>query len=117
MSDPTTPCEGGNLPRAAKSTKISVKRHAHTGGRLVAACDEQLLGREFKEGKLRLKVRPDFYDGERVDEETYREIIGLAEIVNIVGERTVQIAIDAGIIDEDSVIRVDGVPHAQFVKM
>ncbi len=94
-----------------------MKRHHYTDGRVVAACDEELLGQKFREGKLRLDVARSFYDGEYVDEGTFLEVISMAAIVNLVGERAVAAAIGAGILDETGVIRIAGVPHAQIVQL
>ena len=40
-----------------------------------------------------------------------------ASVVNITGNAAVAIAIEEGLIDPSSVIEVDGVKHAQAVKM
>lgn len=85
--------------------------------RLLAACDEDLLGQVFSEGKFRLDVTPDFYDGMRIDEETLVNLMRQCTIANLVGPKTVQAAIDAELVDERNVLHVDGVPHAQMMVM
>jgi len=71
----------------------------------------------FKEGKFRLRVKKKFYDGIRVNAETLKEYLEKATIANLVGEETVNCAIEAGIVDPDCVIRIQNVPHAQMVRM
>ena len=40
-----------------------------------------------------------------------------ATIANLVGNKTVQCAINMGLVDPKCVLRIKGVPHAQIVKM
>lgn len=86
------------------------------GETLVAACDEDLVGRTFREGKLRLEVS-EFYAGDLVSPEQLLRHLQLATIGNLVGEETVGAARQAGYVEEPGILRIDGVPHAQFVTM
>jgi len=83
---------------------------------ILAACDEELIGKEFREGKKRLLVDERFYGGKLVGPEELVSLLGEATIANLTGERVVQTAIDAGIINPSNVLRVDGVPHAQLAR-
>ncbi len=96
---------------------ISVRRHTTGGELLVAACDSELVGKRFEEGELCLELRPGFYDGERVDKRLLLEVLALATIANLAGEETVGAAVGAGLVDPECVIRIQGVPHAQLVRM
>jgi len=81
---------------------------------LVAACDEDLLGRTFREAGLRLEVSA-FYDGDVVSEEQFVAHLRLATIGNFVGRETVEAAQRAGFVGEDGLLWIEGVPHAQMV--
>ncbi len=83
--------------------------------RLVAACDEELLGSKHAEGRFRLDVTPSFYDGARVEAEALVAHLRGATVANLVGERVVELAIAHGFIDAENVLRVEGIPHAQFL--
>ena len=96
---------------------ICMKIYKHGDELLISACDENILGKYFKEGKFRLRVKKKFYDGIRVNAETLKEYLKKATIANLVGEETVNCAIEAGIVDPDCVIRIQNVPHAQMVRM
>ncbi len=82
---------------------------------LVAACDPELLDTQYAEGALRLDVRSSFYDGQRMEEGDLRTVLGMCTVANLVGERTVAVAVGMGLIDEATVRTVDGVPHAQLM--
>lgn len=88
----------------------------HRSGRevLVAVSDVALVGREFREGKMRLSVSEHFYGTETFDElEVLRELAGCT-IANLVGVDAVTLAIRHGFVNPDNVLDIDGVPHAQM---
>lgn len=96
---------------------LTVKIYRYLDEVVVAACDKELLGRKLREGELRLDVKPEFYEGEDADEEKLVRDLAGATIANLVGEKTVGLAIKHKFIDENCVLRIEGVPHAQMVKM
>lgn len=82
--------------------------------RLVAACDEELVGKTLSEGDVELHVDPRFYEGTRIDEEGLSAHLRQCTVANLVGERVVELAIAMGMIDPGNVLDIDGVPHAQW---
>jgi len=96
---------------------ISIKIYRRGKDVLIGACDENLIGKTFEEGKYQIEVRKDFYDGERVTPEILKEFLENATIANLVGDETIACAIEMGLIDPDCVIKIKGIPHAQMVKM
>ncbi len=94
---------------------FAVKSYQQGIQRLVAACDAELLGTLHSEGKLRLDVTPSFYDGLRVDGEGLQSYLRACTVANLVGPRTVDLAIDMGLVDPKNVLRIGGVPHAQVL--
>lgn len=94
---------------------IAVRIHSASGETVLAACDHELLGLTFKEGKFRLHVSERFYNGEAIPDEILVERMRSASIMNLVGERTVSIAVSEGYVDEENIIVIDGVKHAQVV--
>lgn len=91
---------------------ISVRIYRCGKETVVAACDAELLGRHLKEGKVRLHVN-EFYDGERVNESSLPNLLKAGTIINLVGERCVEVAIELGLVDVKGVMYIAGVPHAQ----
>lgn len=94
---------------------IAVKNYRQGVQLLVAACDEELLGQTYHEGEIRLEVASGFYDGSRVDADGLTGMLGGCTVANLVGKRTVQAAIDMGLVPPENVRTIDGVPHAQYV--
>ena len=83
---------------------------------IVAICDKELLGKKFEEGKFQLDIKENFYKGKEVDSESLIEIIKKMSTedatFNIVGKKSVNVALKIGIISEEEIRRIDGVPFA-----
>ena len=86
-------------------------------GLLVSVCDPDVLGETFEDGEVSLTVDPEFYDGEEVDEDAVVDSLARATVANIVGTRSVRLAIDHGIVDEENVLEIDSTLHAQLLRM
>ena len=82
----------------------------------MAICDSNLIGKRFEEGKFQLDIKESFFKGEKVSEEQAIQIIKKMSIedatFNIVGEKSVSTALKAGIISEDGIKKIQGVPFA-----
>ncbi len=96
---------------------IYVKIHKIGGEILLAACDEELLGRSFSEGMLRLDVNEAFYGGFQAELDDLVDYLREATIANLVGERVVGKAVEEGYVHPDAVLEISGVPHAQVVSI
>jgi hypothetical protein len=84
---------------------------------VLAVCDCELLGRTLKEGKIVFRVREEFYNGRKA---TLDEAVGLinnSTIVNLVGKACVEKAIARGYVHPEAVLKIEGIPHAQIVKL
>lgn len=94
-------------------TKMLIKIH-ESYRKIVAVCDSDLVGKTFTEGIKQIKVRENFFKGQ---EKNKQEILKILEELNqedatfnIVGEKAVQTAIEAGVIEKHGIIRIDGIP-------
>lgn len=96
---------------------ITVKVYRQGPEVLVAACDSDILGKTFRSGSLKLHVSKGFYDGEKADEATLVNRLEMATVANLAGKRTLEIAIRRGFVDNECVIVIGGVPHAQMARM
>lgn len=96
---------------------ITVKVYRQRRELLVAACDEAILGKTFRSKGVKIHVSEGFYKGETADEDMLCNRLEMATIANLVGEKTIEIAIRRGFVDPGCVIRIGGVPHAQMARM
>ena len=84
---------------------------------LLCMCDTEILGRTLREGKIVFRVKEDFYKGARVDVEEAVSMIESSTIVNMVGKNVVKKAIERGFVHPEAVLQIEGIPHAQIVKV
>jgi hypothetical protein len=83
---------------------------------VIAICDKELLGQKFFEGEKQLYIKESFYLGEEKTPEEIKEMIlewsGEDATFNIVGEESVQTALETGIITEEGIGKIDNIPYA-----
>lgn len=84
---------------------------------LLAICDAEILGRTLREGKIVFCVKEDFYKGARVSIEEAVSMMENSTIVNMVGRNVVRKAIEKGYVHPDAVLNIEGIPHAQVVRL
>lgn len=89
----------------------------HEGYRkTVALSDTNLIGKTFDQDIKEIKIRENFFQGEEKNKQETIEILkDLAKedaTFNIVGEESIQTALEAGIIDQQGIIKIDNIPVA-----
>jgi len=94
---------------------ISVKLHK-SHRTVVAVCDSNLIGKKFEEGIKQLDVRKTFFQDKTI---SYKEAVKFMiyqanedATFNIVGPESIKAAIEAGIIDEKGIGKVQYIPFA-----
>lgn len=94
-----------------------VRIHTSGNDRILAACDEDLIGQTFRGDGAMLTVSERFYKGESVTAEAFVERMKSVSIMNLVGEEVIAIAISEGHVSPENVMEIGGVKHAQVVIM
>jgi len=84
--------------------------------KIVALADSELIGKTFTEGIKQIEVRENFFKGE---EKNKQEVLKILEELNqedatfnIVGEKSIQTALEAGIISEHGIMKIENIPIA-----
>ncbi len=91
---------------------ILIKIHESAGKKIIAVADKELIGKKLEEGERCLDITERFYKGEEKTEEEVLKILKESANINLVGKKAISLGIKAGIITEDCVITIKGVPHA-----
>lgn len=94
-----------------------MKKYDTDGQIIVAVCDKDIIGKKFKEGVLVLKLDECFYKGDEVGDDEVKESLSCANIANIAGKKSIACAVECGCVDPDTVIFIEGIPHAQMVQL
>jgi len=83
---------------------------------VVSICDKEVYGKKLEEGKMQLDLTGEFFNGEEV------KISELGDLMdqymkedatfNVVGEKSIGVAIEKGFVKEEGVWKIDGVSYA-----
>jgi uncharacterized protein len=83
---------------------------------VVAICDSDLIGKRFEEDKFQLDVKEDFFKGEEASEDKIIEVIQDMSMedatFNIIGKNSVNVAVKIGLISEEGIKEISGIPFA-----
>ena len=83
---------------------------------ITAVCDKELIGKRFEEGILQLDVKENFFRGKEVSKEEALETINDMKLedstFNIIGEKSIKAALETGIISEENIGTIEGIPFA-----
>jgi len=83
---------------------------------VVAVCDKELIGKKFEEGKFQLDVKENFFKGKESSKEEVSEIMRDMKLedstFNIIGEKSIKIALETGIISKEGIRKIDNIPFA-----
>jgi hypothetical protein len=95
---------------------LKIHRNA-AGDEVVAVCDQELLNTTVSAGDLEIHISETFYGGKLSTDEEVSQALRSADNVNIMGERSVALAIGLGLVGKDGCIRIGSVPHAQIIRL
>ena len=96
---------------------VYVKLKQNGKNLLLAICDADLLGKTLREGKIVFKVTNEFYCGKKISVDQAVNMIYNSTMANLVGNCCVKKAIECGFVHPEAVIKIQGVLHAQIVKV
>jgi len=85
--------------------------------KVLACCDENILGKNLKEGKYDVTIDADFYKGKKTSEKEMKELLKEADSVNLFGEKSVGVALKEGLIKDSQVIKIKGIKHAILLRL
>lgn len=95
-----------------------LKVHCSPGaGDIVAVCDRELLNTTIRHGGLSVRISEAFYGNCPATEDMVREALKKAGNINLMGERSVGVAIEMGIISRSGCIMIGDIPHAQVYSL
>jgi len=94
--------------------KIHRSREA---GTVVAICDRELINTTITDGDTEIRITESFYGNRPVTEEEAIEALRVSENANIMGERSIALAVKHGIVDADSCILIGTIPHALVFRL
>ena len=93
-----------------------VKIHKTKDNRMMlAVCDSELIGKKIEDDKRQLDLTSEFYKGEEKTEQETSDLMRNSYILNIVGEKSINLALKEELISGDHVDNIKNIPYAQAV--
>lgn len=92
-----------------------VKVHHKGTTSIVAVCDSKLHGQKISQDELEIDLSSPYYCGEEKDEQEAGDLLRNADVINVVGKKSVALALKEGLIDKENIVTIDEVPFAQAV--
>jgi len=95
------------------------KMHERGGHKVLAACDQELIGKvlEEKGAHLDLAKHASFYKGEICTEKELLAMIPEASSLNLVGKKAVAAGMKSGLFSQKEVKYINGIPHIQVYRI
>jgi hypothetical protein len=97
--------------------KTALKSHETEKGRVIGACDAELLGKVFSEGAINLRIEEDFYFEEYAEHDDVLELVDGCLTANLVGKRIVESYCEKNPEAKRCVKTVGGIPHLHIFKL
>lgn len=91
--------------------------HNRDGCDVVAVCDRELLNTTLQDGDFTFAIHESFYGNTLAEESEVRRILLSAGNANLVGPRTIALAVELGLLDRDGCSEIAGVPHAMIIAL
>jgi len=84
---------------------------------VVAVCDRELINTTISGETMRVTVTDAFYGKSPATEEDVRNALQSAGNINLMGERTICLAVEMGIITREDCIMIGKIPHVQVYSL
>ena len=92
-----------------------LKVHQSPGtGDVVAVCDRELINTTIRHKELTVAITEAFYGNCPATDDEVRDALRKAGNINLMGERSVNLAIEMGLLTRSGCIMIGTVPHAQI---
>ena len=105
------------MGQSGDTTALLLNERETDEGLLVSVCDADVLGERFENGEVSLTVEAAFYDGEEAEEGAVVDSLARCSVANIVGTRSVGLAVEHGFVEEENVLDIEETRHAQLLWM
>jgi uncharacterized protein len=94
---------------------LTVSEKSSPHGTILIITDTNLIGKTFSEGKLQLDLSQTFYQGSLKTISQVKELISKSRHLHVTGEQAIKLCLELHLIDQEKILVVDKIPHAQVV--
>jgi hypothetical protein len=96
---------------------FSIKLTDYNKNVMLNICDADLLGKKITEKQLKVHISQSYYGEKIVEKEEAKTLLKNSSIINMVGKEIISLSTILGIVSEDGIKEIDGVPFLIVYKM
>lgn len=89
---------------------FAVKQVNQQRNRMLNICDAELVGKTVRQSDLEITITKSYYGDRIVDEKEAESLLRTSSIINMVGQRTIDLSIKIGIGTAKGVKEIEGIP-------
>jgi hypothetical protein len=97
--------------------RFFVKTTNYQNSNMLNMCDEDLLGKTIKNGKLQINITQSYYGQRLVEQAEAETLLQRCSILNLVGKNTIHLSVDLKVGSQQGVKTIDDVPFLIVFKM
>lgn|SRR5574338_290521 len=97
--------------------RFFVRTSNYQNSAMLNMCDEDLLGRVIKNGKIQINISKSYYGQRLVEHDEAEMLMKNSTILNLVGKQTIDMSVDLKIGTRQGVKTIDDVPFLIIFKM
>jgi hypothetical protein len=94
---------------------LIVSQKKDSQGEVLVITDENILGKNFEEGKLQLDLSQKFYQGNSMTKDEVKELLKKTRHAHFTGKYAVAIGVEIELINPKKILYIQNVPHAQVI--
>jgi len=93
-----------------------MKIHQTGSGEIIAICDAELIGSTCEDEKACITITPEFFGSEEISADKVEKALREGDNITMVGSKTIAFAREIGILCEEDIILIQGVPYAAILR-
>lgn len=97
--------------------RFFVRTSNYQNSAMLNMCDEDLLGRVIKNGKIQINISKSYYGQRLVEHDEAEMLMKNSTILNLVGKQTIDMSVNLKIGTRQGVKTIDDVPFLIIFKM
>ena len=93
-----------------------MKIHRTGSGEIIAICDAELIGSTFEDERASITLTPDFFGTEKIAIDKIEKALREGDNITMIGTKTIAFAKEIGMLFEEDIILIQGVPYATIFR-
>ena len=95
---------------------MNMKIHRMGSGEVIGICDTELIGSTYEDEKACISITADFFGTQPVSRDEIEHVLKEGINITMIGTQTTALAIQIGVLCEDDIVLIQGVPYATILR-